>query len=414
MCWCFRYLFVSCLIATWCRALVKDLVPYTRKAKPIGRDLGSGSYGKVIELESAQEIVAGKVFKRILDSVNRESIMKKIGGEMVLMMEINHPNIVQSKGVCMLPEHPIPVLLMELLMCSVHAYVLDQVNVNLPLQKKVAILHDVISGLDYLHNRKPAIIHRDLTAKNVLLTSSLNAKICDFGNARIMDLDPKASPDTLTACPGTVHYMPPEAQGQHADYGPSLDVFSFGHLALFIMSQSHMNDNIRAATYTDDAGIHSLSEVCRRCNSFEIVKKALGNHHPLLLLMENCLHNRPDQRPRTSELLAQLQQPGLLTQNTAPVSSESDEEKDGVCGTKQVQVGEETAAVSDTKETEQQALGSDNHKSSQFMVTVIYPCICTVPLKSVFCQTVTTRFLSDRSTEYCKAIIQPQFYCILL
>ena len=102
MCWCFRYLFVSCLIATWCRALVKDLVPYTRKAKPIGRDLGSGSYGKVIELESAQEIVAGKVFKRILDSVNRESIMKKIGGEMVLMMEINHPNIVQSKGVCML------------------------------------------------------------------------------------------------------------------------------------------------------------------------------------------------------------------------------------------------------------------------------------------------------------------------
>ena len=43
--------------------LQRALKPYTVKAKPTGKELGSGTYGRVIELLSAGEIVAGKVFK---------------------------------------------------------------------------------------------------------------------------------------------------------------------------------------------------------------------------------------------------------------------------------------------------------------------------------------------------------------
>ena len=45
------------------KALVCELKHYTRKAKPTGTELGSGTYGTVVELTLAGEIVAGKVFK---------------------------------------------------------------------------------------------------------------------------------------------------------------------------------------------------------------------------------------------------------------------------------------------------------------------------------------------------------------
>ena len=97
------------------------------------------------------------------------------------------------------------------------------------------MLEDVSRGLLYLHNHTPQIIHRDLTAKNVLLTSFLVAKVTDFGNSRIVNLQPDQLARTLSRLPGTLVYMPPEALSSSSRYGPSLDVFSFGHLALFTL-----------------------------------------------------------------------------------------------------------------------------------------------------------------------------------
>ena len=53
---------------------------------------------------------------------------------------------------------------------------------------KVSILHDIAKGLAYLHSYKLLMIHSDLTAKNVLLSSERVAKISDFSNSRIIDL----------------------------------------------------------------------------------------------------------------------------------------------------------------------------------------------------------------------------------
>ena len=99
------------------------------------------------------------------------------------------------------------------------------------------MLKDVIRGLLYLHHHNPQIVHRDLTAKNVLLTSSFVAKITDFGNSRIVNLQPGQLAQTMSRLPGTPLYMPPEALSSSSRYGPSLDVFSFGHLTLFTLTQ---------------------------------------------------------------------------------------------------------------------------------------------------------------------------------
>ena len=171
----------------------------------------------------------------------------------------------------------------------------------------MSILNDTASGLDYLHSQTPAIIHRDLTAKNVLLDSQLRAKIADFGNSRIMDLYPEATPETLTSLPGTLEYMPPEAQGGSVAYDSSLDVFSFGHLSLFTVTQTPVRP-LLPPTYCDSSGkLCARSEVKRRERSMEAAEQLLSENHSLLTLIKLCLHNNPAQRPRTGELPTALQ-----------------------------------------------------------------------------------------------------------
>ena len=154
--------------------------------------------------------------------------------ECQLIATINHTNIVQFVGLCKLPsESELPLLVMELMKSNLHDYLLDDANANIPLSLKQSILEDVARGLSYLHNFRIPIIHRDLTASNVLLDSALIAKISDFGNSRFLPKD--FNPAKLSKMPGTMVYMPPEAITQH--YGTKLDIFSFGVLALFTLTQ---------------------------------------------------------------------------------------------------------------------------------------------------------------------------------
>ena len=148
---------------------------------------------------------------------------------------MRHPHIVQFLGLCFLEGSPLPVLVMERLDSSLDE--LLEGTPGLPLTLKRSLLADVARGLLYLHTHNPPVVHRDLSARNVLLTSSLVAKISDLGNARIVNLHPGQLGRTLTYLPGTMVYMPPEAFDQHSRYGPRLDIFSFGHLALFTLIQ---------------------------------------------------------------------------------------------------------------------------------------------------------------------------------
>ena len=276
------------------------------KAKPTGIELGNGTYGRVIELLSAGEIVAGKVFKT-LSNKHQQTLKNKLFGELSLMTQVHHPTVAQCKGVCFLENETMPVLLMERLMSSLHAYLLKPANLNTALEKRLSILCDVANGLLYLHSHTPAIIHRDLTGNNVLLDSELRAKISDFGNARLMDLDPEATPGIFTSLPGTPDYMPPEAQGDSAKCGPSLDVFSFGHLSLFTINQSPVH-SLLPSTYIDaKEEVHGRSEVKRREQYFDKAEQLLGGKHLVVVLIKKCLHNDPAQRPLTAELETRLQ-----------------------------------------------------------------------------------------------------------
>ena len=151
------------------------------------------------------------------------------------MADLRHKHIVQFLGLCFLEGSALPVLVMEQLDSSLDD--LLEGAPGLPLALKRSLLADVARGLLYLHTRDPPVVHRDLSARNVLLTSSLVAKISDLGNARIVNLQPGQLARTLSRLPGTMVYMPPEAFEEVSRYGPRLDIFSFGHLALFTLTQ---------------------------------------------------------------------------------------------------------------------------------------------------------------------------------
>ena len=97
--------------------------------------------------------------------------------------------------------------------------------------------------------------------------------------------------------------MPPEARNEA--YDPSLDVFSFGHLALLTILQTTVK--VLPPTYNDGSGLHARSEVKRRSESISKVEEMLDSEHELVHLIKQCLHNMPSQRPRTAELVEHLQ-----------------------------------------------------------------------------------------------------------
>ena len=177
---------------------------------------------------------AKKIHEILLDTGNIgvQEIAEKYLQECQIMSDLRHPNITQFMGLCFLDNSQLPLLVMERLEGSLDD-LLETVP-HIPLALKRSILEDVTRGLLYLHKHNPQIIHRDLTAKNVLLTSSLVGKITDLGNSRIVDIQPGQLAQTLSRNPGTLVYMPPEAMSAASRYGPSLDIFSFGHLGLFV------------------------------------------------------------------------------------------------------------------------------------------------------------------------------------
>ena len=179
-------------------------------------------------------------------------------------------------------------------------------NPNISLATKRSILHDVARGLTYLHSHTPPIIHRDLTAKNVLLNSAMVAKLADLGVARIVDIQPGRLVATMTQTPGTAVYMPPEALEPNAQYDTTIDVFSFGNLALYTLTQ--IFPELKAPSYVDPDGYFvGRTEVERRIDYIQQIQQKFGHQHLLVIIIERCLHNNPRQRPTVSNILQTLE-----------------------------------------------------------------------------------------------------------
>ena len=266
---------------------------------------GSGSYGAVYAVTVRG---VGRIAKRLhsilvgadVNQSEKQGIRERFLNECLLLSKLDHPNVVKFIGVHFNPQDRSDVtLIMEQLHMDLDKFLDPEQRPNIDAYTKLSILLDVSSGLLYLHTQlaKP-IIHRDLTAGNVLLTEDFKqAKIADLGVSKLVDHHLHRAV-TRTACPGTLAYMPPEALTDNPKYDTPLDIFSFGQLSLYVALQQFPvafemppEETIRA---------YRLGEVA-------IIKRKkwldmLPEDHCLRGLILSCLKDDPSERPSTESL----------------------------------------------------------------------------------------------------------------
>jgi len=172
--------------------------------------------------------------------------------------------------------------------------------INIPLNIKLSILDGVCLGLRYLHGRNPPIVHRDLTPNNILLGGRLEAKITDLGVAKVIQTDSKM---TMTKIPGTPDFMPPESITQKPIYGPSLDVFSYGGVVLYIITEQWPKPTDREQFNSNTDKWEVVSEVTRRQGYLDMLA---GGAADLVPLVTSCLSDNPKKRPSVTQVSMEI------------------------------------------------------------------------------------------------------------
>jgi serine/threonine-protein kinase len=199
-----------------------------KKTQRIGRykilgELGRGAMGVVYKAEdpNLDRVVALKTIVLEADAEGRKEYEKRFFLEAKAAGKLNHPNIVTVYDFG--EEDGVAYLAMELVEgTDLRVKLKEKAGEGLPAADAVDIAQQIAEGLGYAHER--GIVHRDIKPGNIMLQPRGQAKIMDFGLARMRVADHKTSTGMVL---GTPKYMSPEqVAGQPVDQRS--DIFSLG------------------------------------------------------------------------------------------------------------------------------------------------------------------------------------------
>ena len=258
-----------------------------------------GAYSSVFTVNyNGIACAAKEVHDLLLEDASRDELQKLRGDflqECVQHSKLHHPNIVKMLGVCYPNDQTVmPVLMMELMECNL-TQMLENYR-NIPMYVKLSILQDVSRAICYLHTLNPPLMHRNLTSNNILLTTSLVAKVSNF--AVIKEVSPLPS-GRMTKVPGASDFMPPEVFKNDPHYGLPLDVFSFGCVVCHVITQKWPTplDQFKYNTFPTTERI-VLSEIGIQSRYITYIDQI--SEESLKQLVITCLDDDQERRPSIS------------------------------------------------------------------------------------------------------------------
>ena len=274
-----------------------DISPWnvSRREVRVIEEIGVGGWGTVARGTYNGQRVAIKWPHRAI--LNQDTLVR-LERETQMMIQIRHPNLVRIVAAVFDEEsrrlRSSPMIITELLDMNLrHCYEQRRLRES----SRIPVFLDVAYGLHYLHNRQDPIIHRDVSAPNVLLQALPNglwrAKVSDFGSANLARL-------SKTAGEGAIIYSPPEVFPQidtdvpQVPHTTKIDVYSYGVLLCEVITAELPNpERIR----------ERLEQVRRQSSSL----------HSLII---SCTRRDPERRPAMASVIDNLNKlPGpALTQ----------------------------------------------------------------------------------------------------
>ena len=286
-------------------AVIKILKSLTLAEKSLdtrdGKELGRGAYGRVFTVKyCGQSFAAKEIHSMLLNGTSKKQkdpMIRSFLHECHLCVNLRHPNIVQFIGVYWPNQRcDLPVMVMELMDSSLKCFIESKPKGEIKITDKYSILHDVALGLSFLHAQTPPVVHRDLSPNNILLTDRGVAKIGDLGVARAIQAGGRLVKKNakLTEAPGTPAFMPPEAIGSNPVYDATLDVFSFGGLVLFVITEEWPEPTLATEVNPQTHRVMGYTEIQRR---WKYLSKMDRDSQELRRFVESCLDNDPRMRP---------------------------------------------------------------------------------------------------------------------
>jgi eukaryotic-like serine/threonine-protein kinase len=187
----------------------------------IEEELGAGGMGVVyraVDTTLGRPVAVKKLHPHL---TKNKDLVARFKAEARAAARLEHPNIVAVHDV---GEHDGDLFFtMQYVEGESLRSVLDRVRV-LPIDQLLWVGQQLASALDYVH--RMGVVHRDIKPENVLLDTSGNVRVTDFGIARAADGTRLTATGTMM---GTPEYMSPE-QIRGVDVDHRTDIYSLGVL----------------------------------------------------------------------------------------------------------------------------------------------------------------------------------------
>ena len=236
----------------------------------IVRLLGQGGFAAVYEARDRmlERRVAIKQLR--LEKVKDERSVKRFIQEARIAAALEHPNVVTIYALRI--DQQRIYMILEYLPGGSLQDLLDRQG-KLAVGQTIKMISGVCEGLARLHAR--GIVHRDIKAGNILLTSDLRPKITDFGIAHVPQAAGGMALTQVGFQPSTVIFSSPEQfRGETLDVRS--DVYQVGELLYQLLLGQHYID-LDAIKAESDAFVHNVREEIKL---YILLEKAITKEPP--------------------------------------------------------------------------------------------------------------------------------------